>query len=276
MCGALACFTGLDASAKWAMAEGAPALQTVWARYAGAIVLSLAAAAPRQWGAVVRSMRPSGQILRSCLLFAATVTNFFALRSLQLSETISIQFSMPLIVALAAGPLLGEWVGARRLAAIVVGFLGVLIVARPDASGLKPAVALSLLNAFCYAGYMLATRAMAKVDSPRTALFWSSLVGAAALTPVLPFVWRAPETLGQLAALGAVAGLGTVGHWLLILAHRRAPAATLAPFIYVQLLFMIAAGWLVFGDAPGPHTLMGGAVVIASGLYLLARERRPG
>lgn len=273
MLGALSCFTGLDASAKWAMREGIDPLQTVWARYMGAMLVSLAVVAPIRWVAMVRSARPAGQMLRSLLLLASTMSNFFALQSLQLAQTVSIQFSMPLIVALAAGPLLGEWVGPRRLAAIMVGFVGVLIVARPDASGLQPAILLSLANASCYSAYILATRALANVDPPRTALFWSSFAGAVALTPVVPFVWTTPTSAAQWGTLAAVAALGSLGHWLLILAHRKAPAPVLAPFIYVQLLFMVAAGWFVFGDAPDLNTLAGGAVVVGSGLYLLARER---
>mgnify|MGYP001308240542 CR=1 FL=1 len=274
MCGALASFTLLDTAAKWAMRHGVPPLETVWLRYVGATALIFATAAPSHWRALIRSNRPWMQALRSALLFGSTLLNFLALQSLQLAETMSILFSMPLIVALASGPLLGEWVGPRRLIAILIGFCGVLVVAQPGGEGFKPAMALSLAGAFCYSFYILMTRALARVDEPRTALVHSNLVGVLALAPTMPAVWVWPQSMGAGVALFVVAAFGAFGHLLIILAHRRASAGALAPFVYVQLLFMIAAGWIFFGDEPGPSTLAGAGIVVASGLYLLARERK--
>lgn len=273
MCGALACFTLLDSSVKWAMRQGLPALEMVWARYAGALALCFLTAPPAQWRGMLRSNRPWMQLLRSVFLFGATISNFVALQTMQLAETTAIIFSMPLIVALASGPLLGEWVGPRRLAAIVIGFVGVLVVTRPGAEGFRPAALLSLLGAVSYACYILTTRLIANDDAPRTALLHSTFVGAVAVAPFMPSVWRTPETLGAGAAMAAAAVFGAFGHWLIILAHRRAPAATLAPFTYAQIFFMIASGWLLFGDRPTQPMLIGAAIVMASGLYLLARER---
>jgi drug/metabolite transporter (DMT)-like permease len=273
MCGALASFTLLDAAAKWAMRHGVPALETVWLRYVGATALILVTAAPSQWRAMIRSNRPWMQALRSAFLFGSTLLNFLALQTLQLAETIAILFSMPLIVALAAGPLLGEWVGPRRLIAIVIGFAGVLVVTQPGGAGFKPAMLYSVAGAFCYAAYILMTRALARADAPRTALLHSNLVGLFALAPAMPAVWAWPASAGVGVALFVVAAFGALGHLMIILAHRRAPAGTLAPFVYAQLLFMIVAGWVMFGDRPGPATLLGAGIVVASGLYLLARER---
>jgi drug/metabolite transporter (DMT)-like permease len=112
------------------------------------------------------------------------------------------------------------------------------------------------------------------VDEPRTALVHSNLVGVLALAPTMPAVWVWPQSMGAGVALFVVAAFGAFGHLLIILAHRRASAGALAPFVYVQLLFMIAAGWIFFGDEPGPSTLAGAGIVVASGLYLLARERK--
>lgn len=273
MCGALATFTLLDTSVKWAMRQGAPALQMVWVRYVGAFALCFLTAAPSQWRGMIRSNRPLMQLLRSFFLFGATISNFIALQTMQLAETTAIIFSMPLIVALASGPLLGEWVGPRRLAAILIGFLGVLAVTRPGVEGFRPAAALSFAGAVSYAFYMIATRALARADSPRTALLHSTFVGVLAVAPFMPSVWRWPGSVAVAVAMAAVAVFGAFGHWLVILAHRRAPAATLAPFTYAQIVFMIASGWLIFGDVPGASTLVGVGIVVASGLYLLARER---
>lgn len=273
MCGALACFTLLDSSVKWAMRHGVPALEMVWVRYVGAALLCFLTAAPSQWREMLRSNRPWMQLLRSVFLFGATISNFIALQTMQLAETTAIIFSMPLIVALASGPVLGEWVDPRRLVAILIGFVGVLVVTRPGAEGFKPAALLSLLGAVSYSCYILTTRFLANADDPRTALLHSTFVGVVAVAPAMPSVWRWPESVGAGAAMAAVAVFGAFGHWLIILAHRRAPAARLAPFTYAQIFFMIAVGWALFGDVPSSSMLIGAAIVVASGLYLLARER---
>lgn len=273
MCGALACFTLLDSSVKWAMRHGVPALEMVWVRYVGAALLCFLTVAPSQWREMLRSNRPWMQLLRSVFLFGATISNFIALQTMQLAETTAIIFSMPLIVALASGPLLGEWVDPRRLVAILIGFVGVLVVTRPGAEGFKPAALLSLLGAVSYSCYILTTRFLANADDPRTALLHSTFVGVVAVAPTMPSVWRWPESVGAGVAMVAVAVFGAFGHWLIILAHRRAPAGTLAPFTYAQIFFMIAVGWALFGDVPSSSMLIGAAIVVASGLYLLARER---
>lgn len=266
-------FTVLDAAAKWSILSGLPALQVIWLRYVGAMALSSAALARDGLRATVVSQRPWLQFARSVLLFGSTLFNFLALQYLLLAETTSIAFSMPLIVALIAGPLLGEWVGPRRLIAIFVGFVGILVVTRPGLDGVKPGVALSLTGICCYSLYIIATRALSGVDAPRTTMFYSNMFGALALAPVMPFVWSTPTQATQWLMLGLVGFAGAFGHWLLILAHQRAPAPILAPFSYTQIVFMTAAGYLVFGEIPGLTTVLGGSIVVLSGLYLLYREQ---
>ena len=158
---------------------------------------------------------------------------------------------MPLLVALLAGPILGEWVGPRRLVAIVVGFAGVLVITRPFSGGLSPAMLLSLGSVCCYAMYSIATRLLAAHDSSNTTLLYSNLVGALALAVPLAYVWETPKDALSWALLLLTGLAASVGHYLLIAAHRLAPAAALAPFIYLQLISMLALGWLVFGDWPG-------------------------
>jgi drug/metabolite transporter (DMT)-like permease len=272
MCGALICFSGLDASAKWLNRSLDP-IVTVWARYAASVVLVTLFVNPWLTPGVTRTVRPWLQAGRSVLLLLSTALNFVALQHLQLSETISIAFATPLLVALLAGPILGEWVGPRRLAAIAVGFVGVIIVARPGLGGLHPAALLSVGSAVCYALYAIGTRMLVGFDSSATTLFYSGLAGVILVTPIVPFVWSTPPSALAWVLLVAVGAFGALGHWLLILAHARAPAPVLSPFIYTQLVWMIALGYLVFGDVPDRWTLVGAAVVIASGLYLLYRER---
>jgi drug/metabolite transporter (DMT)-like permease len=274
MCIALAFFSLLDAAAKLG-GKTLPTLQLVWARYAGNVLIVLIFINGWTRPGVMRSKRLPLQILRSMLLFFSTLLNFLALRWLQLAETASIIFSTPLVVALLAGPLLGEVMGIRRLGAVCVGFLGVLIITRPGLGAMHPAALFSVAGCFCYAGYSITTRMLASEDAPETTMVYSGLAGVVLLTPALPFFWEMPTSAVEWGAMGALGAFGAFGHYMLILAHQRAPANVLSPFIYTQIVWMTLLGWLMFGDMPDGWTLIGATVVIASGLYLLTQERRP-
>jgi drug/metabolite transporter (DMT)-like permease len=272
MCAALACFCCLDTSAKW-LSLHMDTLQVVWARYAAAFLLTLVVVNPWTVPGLIRTRRPALQLGRSALLLASTVLNFMALRYLRLDQTMSIVFTTPFFVAVLAGPILGEWIGWRRWLAILVGFCGVLVITRPGLGDVHWAAGLSLLGAVAYAVYNISTRVLAGYDSTLTTLFYSNLVGFLVTSVPLPLVWVAPDEPLQIAAMVAVGAFGSIGHWLLIKAHRKAPAGVLAPFIYTQIVWMVIAGYLVFGDLPDLWTVAGSAIVIASGLYLIYRER---
>jgi drug/metabolite transporter (DMT)-like permease len=269
---AVSTFSLLDTTAKY-LVQSYPVGQVVWARYVGHVVLAAALLLPLYGRGLLVSERPGLQVLRSLFLFGATCANFAALQFLQLAETSSILFSTPFMVAMLAVPLLGEHIGPRRWAAIGIGFFGVLIVMRPGLGLVHWAASLSLLCALFGACYQITTRKLAGVDRAVTTQFYSALVGALVITPLAPFVWQTPDLKDGIlmVCLGA---LGGFGHWLLILAHRLAPAPILAPFSYVQLLPMILLGYLVFGDFPDHWTLIGAGIVLSSGLYLLYRERK--
>ena len=138
------------------------------------------------------------------LLLGSTVFNFMAFRYLQLDEALAILFSTPFLVAILAGPMLGEWVGWRRWTAIMVGFVGVLVVVRPGMGGMQWAALLSLGSAFCYAGYSITTRMLSRTDSSETTLFYANLFGVVVMVPVLPFVWTAAAVLDRLVLMVAV------------------------------------------------------------------------
>jgi drug/metabolite transporter (DMT)-like permease len=157
---------------------------------------------------------------------------------------------------------------------VLFGFAGVLLVTRPGAGGIHPAAILSLLGAICYALYNITTRILASYDATSTTLFYSALVGLIVSTIPTPWIWQTPGEPLVIAAMVWMGALGWIGHLFLVMAHRRAPAPILAPFIYTQIICMIAAGFIVFGDVPNHWTLAGVAVVVAAGLYLLYRERR--
>src|SRR6516165_4417961 len=266
MCGAVACFAMLDTTAKY-LNLYMSTLQVVWARYTGAFLFPFIVSNPWTRPGLTRTNRPALQIARSVLLLASTLCNFLALRYLQLAEAIALVFSTPFFVAALSGPMLGEWVHWRRWTAIAVGFVGVLVVTRPGAGSFQPAALLSLTAALCYAVYSITTRILARTDSNETTLFYSNIVGALALLPVVPFVWTTPSDPLVIALMVATGAMGSFGHYLLIAAHRLAPAAVLSPFIYTEIVLVTAAGFLVFGDVPNRFTLTGAAIVVASGLY---------
>ena len=272
MCGAVLLFAFSDAAAKYLNGH-MDTVQVVWARYMSAFVLALFIVNPIRRPQVMRTSRPWLQLGRSTLLLVSTALNFVALRYLQLDQAVAIIFCTPFIVAALGGPILGERIHWRRWTAIMVGFCGVLLVARPGAGGIHPAALLSVMGAFCYAIYSISTRILSRTDSNETTNFYSNLVGAVAISLAVPLFWT-PQTDPKVIVLMCTMGLFSgMGHYLLIIGHRLAPASVLAPFIYTEIVWMIALGYWVFGDVPNHWTLAGVSVVIASGLYLLYRER---
>jgi len=280
---ALVLFSALDTTGKYlAGAAGLPVTQISWLRFLGQFTLLLILVpafgllTPRQ---LFSSTRPGAQLFRSCLMAATTFFNFLALKYLRLDQTITIVFLTPLVVALLAGPLLGEWVGWRRMVAILVGFLGVLIAVRPGVAVVHPAVLYSVTSMLAYAFFMLVTRRIAAHDPPLVTLFWSMFVGTFLGAPFAYAHWVMPDSAAQWLMLFSLGILGGTGHYLFILAYRMAPASTVSPFLYLQLLTMVGFGWLVFGDLPDLFTIAGAVIVVSSGVYLIHRERiitRPG
>jgi len=271
ICIAVLFFTVLDTAAKYA-SSAVPTLQVAWARYA--VNLVLAAVVLRPWASPANywTGRPVAQVIRALFLMASTVLNFSALRYLQLAETVSIAFAAPLIVTAIAGPLLGEWAGRRRWAAVVAGFIGVVVILQPDPEHFRPEALFSVAAAFCYAGYALMTRLLSTTESPTAMLLYGALVSTVLLSPALPAVGTLTPTWLVAVAMVITGVMGTAGHWFLILAYRNAPAMVLAPFHYSQILWMVLSGYIVFGDLPGPSTVLGATIVIAAGLYVLYRE----
>jgi drug/metabolite transporter (DMT)-like permease len=275
MCCAAACFSGLDTSAKL-LGPHVGVIEVAWARYAAGILLTLLFQNPWSHPTILRTAHLKLQLARSLLLLNSTLCTIIAVRYLRLDQIVTIAFSAPFLVTALSGPVLSEWAGPRRWAAIGVGFIGVLIATRPGFGGIHPAGAFMAFGMVSYVCYILITRIVAKNDSTETSLFYTNLVGALALTPVVPFVWTTPQSPSIALLMLAVGAFGSFGHYLLIRAHRHSPPYALAPFVYTQIVWSITWGYLFFGDAPDLLTLVGAAIVIASGLYLLNRERRRG
>ena len=264
---------GQEAVAKYLTLQGMPLSQVIWARYAAHMLLMLAIMVPRSGFACFASKRPMAQIGRSVLLLTDTVLYFWGLTFLSLVEVTAIVFVAPILVVVLAWPLLGEALTGRKVLAVLTGFLGVLIVVRPGLDGLSWPALLIVGAAVCIALFNIATRRMKDTDPASVTMLYTAAVGTVVASIWVPFDWIPPSG-EQWLLMGLIGVLGGVGHGLLVVAHQDAPASTVAPFMYVQILWAIGLGWLVFGSWPDFPTLVGAAVIIGGGLYLLLRERR--
>ena len=271
-CGAMVLFTLLDSAAKYASAY-LPALEIAWFRFiVHGLVAFLILRPWRDWRPY-RTRRPIAQVIRAVFLFMSTIFNFLALRTLRLDQTTTIMFAAAFVITALSGPLLGEWVGPRRWAAIVVGFLGVLVVIRPGTSAFQPAMLYSVVAMLSYAGYLLYTRHLTGTDSVRGMILVAGVIPSVLLAPVALPVLQWPPTLLVAGALVMTGLCGALGHWLLIHAQRLAPTPVLSPFLYTQLIWMTVAGYLFFDQLPDNLTLVGAAVIVASALYILYRQQ---
>ncbi|MDY0013169.1 MAG: DMT family transporter [Rhodocyclaceae bacterium] len=265
---ALAFFVLLDATAK-TLAQRWPVPLLVWARYTVHCLVMTLFLAPSMGRRLLHSRQPGRQVLRALLLLGTTYCVISALGWLPLAEATAIAFAAPLLVALLARPLLGERIGGLQWMAVLLGFGGVLLIAQPG-SGLAPqGMAFALGGAACYALYQIMTRQLSAAEHPLTMLYYTALVGTLATTPLLPWVWPGTLPHGVDAILiGAMGILGGIGHFLLILAFRRAPASSLSPFTYFQLVLATLFGWWAFNHAPGPDALLGMGIIALAGLML--------
>ena len=221
-----------------------------------------------------KARRPWLQILRSLILVIEIGIFAYASRGLPLADMLAIMAIFPLVVTALSVPLLGEKVGIRRWSAVLVGFAGVLIILRPGAGVFDPLSVLALISAVLYALYNVLTRMVsAQGDSSDTTVLYTAVIGAVAVTLVGPWFWVMPRP-DQWMWLGVLSVTGITGHWLLIKALEAAPASVLQPFNYTLLVWATVIGYLVFDDLPDLWTVIGAAVIVASGLYTIFRERR--
>lgn len=265
--------SSLDATAK-ILVPDYPVWWVVWARYTGHLLIVVPLAWRKIGAGFWRSGRPLVQMARSSLLLAATIMFFSALRYLPLAEASAIAFLAPMIIIVLSGPLLGEIVPRSRWAAVGVGFAGVLLVTRPGSAAFHPAALLMLGMALCNALYQLLTRKLMG-DSPYTTLFYSAVIGAIAFTGLMPFLDpHALPGIGDAMLFVLLGVLGGVGHWCMIMAFMHGEASQLTPFGYLQMLWPLGFGWLLFGQFPDAVSITGMSVILAGGLWLAWQERQ--
>jgi drug/metabolite transporter (DMT)-like permease len=271
--GAYLLFSLLDGAAKW-LVSSMPVIMVVWLRFLMHALFASAVLFPLRGLSLVRTTHLRWHLLRALMFIAMTGINFWALQYLQLTVTASIFFSVPLIIALVSATAFREKLDTGRWVAIVAGFAGVLVIVHPGSADFHPAMLLSVINAVLYAFFMMMTRRLAAYDSPETIQYLPALGAAIGLAPFALAAWEAPSGWLEWTVACLLGLLGGVGHQLLAAAHRYAPSSVIAPFLYQQVIYMALFGYLVFGDVPGAGVWLGAPIVIGSGLYLFARERK--
>ncbi len=262
-----AVFSMFDALNK-SMSEALPLVQRLWVYYlAFAAVMALAVWRRGERGAW-RSARPGLQVVRALVLVVETGLFAASLRYIQLADMQAVAAASPLFVLALSAPALGEPVARRAWIAVGLGFIGVLVVVRPGLREFNLGYALVLIGAALWALYQILLRIVGRHDPPATTALWTAAAGAAALSVVGPFFWTWPDATGWL-MLAGLAVCGTMGHVLYAFAFRLAPAATLQPFGYLNLVFAIGWGWLIFGQLPDMWTVAGAALVVVAGIVAL-------
>jgi drug/metabolite transporter (DMT)-like permease len=270
---AMLLFATLDATAKH-LSGKFPVPMLVWARYAFHFLLMVVTLAPSMRLRLVSTKRPGMQVLRALMLVGTTGFGIAALRLMPLAETTALVFVTPLLVTLLAVGFLGERVGRGRLVPLAAGFLGVLLIARPGGALSAVGVGFALLAAVSYSIYQILTRKIAQVENAVTMVFYTALVGTVVMTAALPWFWSGPMPDWREGLMICSLGIyGGSGHFLLTRAFRLAPASTLSPFLYVQLVWATLLGFAVFGQWPDGLALAGMAVIAGSGLAIALAER---
>jgi drug/metabolite transporter (DMT)-like permease len=290
-------FSFFNAIVKHLSTNGMPVMEVAWGRYVFHLVFAIVYAGVarhverpsslggssatdwlkpadwlRPWRDMLLARKPGLQFLRSLLMLATTLLFFLAVSHIDLASATAVAFVEPMVITMLSPFLLKEKVGRRRWAAVAIGFIGVLIVIRPGFGMVSLAILLPVLSASTGATYNVLTRIAARYDSNATSLFYAASVGCLVLSCFMPFIWQAPSVKEWLllAALGLSGGLA---HTLVIRAFSYASASIIAPFIYLQLVWATAIGYVWFDMLPAATTWIGGAVIIATGIYTAHRER---
>lgn len=268
----LVCLTGtifpfMNSFSKLLGADYSP-LQISWARFFGHVLFVMAVFMPRRGPRMFKTRAPLLQLTRSAIQCVSNLCFVAAIVFQPLADAAAIGMMGPLIVALLAWPLLGERTKLGHAMAIVVGFIGVLIVIRPGSAVFHPSALFLVASAFCYALYQIFTRKVANIDPPETTTVYSSAFGAIGLLAVLPFVWRSPAGIVDFLLFCGLGVLGGLGHYCVVRALAYAPANIISPFQYFQLIGSVVVGYFMFGHFPDAMTWLGAGVIVSAGLYL--------
>ena len=261
----------MDAIAKY-LSYSLPILQITWFRFFFSAVITGIFIYLFSRKSFVRSKNIKSQVLRGILLLTSSLLFFYAISVISLAKALTLAFICPLIVTALSPYFLKERVGRRRWTAVIVGFIGVLIVIRPGIVEFNWASLASLGTGLCYAIYLIVTRSLKDTDNGLLTLLFTSIVGTVVLSVYLPFVWVNPS-LNQLLLAVNMGFIAALAHGLIIISYHYSDASKLAPLGYFEIIPNIIIGHILFSDFPDKYTILGLLVIILSGIYVFRRER---
>ncbi len=261
-----------DGLAKTFLHEVGP-FQLIWFQYLGNLVVMAAITAPRHGWAVVMPQPLGWQVFRGAASAGAVAMLYWALTYIPLADATAMFMLAPVLVTALAPFILGERIGVRRITAIGVGFLGVLVILRPGLGGSPTGYYIGVLAGVLLALYFIANRRLAGAAPPLLNVTHNALTGAIVLSVFLPLFWH-PVPASAVPQIAGVIGLAVVGQACMISAFNHAPAPVVAPYTYAMLVFAAVIGYLWFGDLPDFATWVGIVLIVGAGLYIANRERQ--
>ena len=262
----------MDGFAKYLSAD-LPVLQITWARYFFTVTFTFPIMLFFYRNQLKWSDKPKLQIIRGLILLIANICFFYSISVISLAKALTLAFVAPLIVTAFSPMFLGEKVGFRRWSAVVIGFIGSLVVIRPGFVEINLASLAALGTGVMYGFYLIITRKLSTSDNPLLTLLLTGVVGAVIITCVMPFVWVQP-TINQWSMMAAIGIFACIGHLFLILSLKYADASKLAPFSYFEIITNIIIGYYFFSDFPDNWTFLGLFIIVLSGIYISMRERK--
>jgi drug/metabolite transporter (DMT)-like permease len=271
-----ACFSVLDTTTKF-ISTSVPLLMALGFRYAFQAIATTVTVLPMRGMSVWRTVHPRFQVLRGVLLLASSLFAFASLKYMPVGEFTAIVMISPLAITVLAATVLKERVSAMRWALVAGGFAGTVVIIRPGGEAFQWASLLPLCLVGTNAWFQVLTSKLARTEDPVTMHLYTGWVGTLIATAALPFVWTALPLWWLWAALCFMGLMASVGHFMLILAYQRAPAATLTPYLYSQIAFAMLGGWFVFSHVPDEWSMMGMVMIAvcgAGGAWLTVRESR--
>ena len=260
----------MDGFAKYLSAD-LPVLQITWARYFFTVAFTFPIMIFFYKNQLKLSDKPKLQFIRGLILLTANICFFYSISVISLAKALTLAFVAPLIVTAFSPIFLGEKVGIRRWSAVIIGFIGSLVVIRPGFVEINLASLAALGTGIMYGFYLIITRKLSTSDNPLLTLLLTGVVGAVIISCVMPFVWVQP-TINQWSMMAAIGIFACIGHLFLILSLKYADASKLAPFSYFEIITNIIIGYYFFSDFPDNWTFLGLFIIISSGIYISRRE----
>ncbi len=270
MLGGMFLFSAVDTQAKFLTSTFHPA-QVIWFRQLGLLLGVLILLYIKGLG-VLRTAQPRLQLSRGALAICSAVLFVYGVRHAELADAVAVSFVAPFFLTILGAVALGEKVGIRRWVAVVLGFVGALIIIRPGTDAVHPAVLFVVLAAFFYSLRQVIGRVLADTDKTSTTVAYTAIVGSLLISLPLPFLWKSPESMQQLLIICSMSVMAAAGEILVIKALEVAEVVVVAPIHYTLIIWGTFYGYIVFGQLPDVWTWVGTAIIVGAGLFTFYRQ----